>query len=154
MEIFQINDVTNEEIGNLNSDSWSNTRLLGKRPQCFPQTGWRLSFFTQRLQNDVNESFKCFLTHIMKVIFRWLWVIQKPVFGMKSILIFHSIKIILNLEPCDAIQTCCQGGFMSSSLKSTKMFRCFVFWAPGRDSRGSAPGQERVWAGQPSLSPA
>ena len=44
---------------------------------------------------------------------------------MKSILIFHSIKIILNLEPCDAIQTRCQG-FLSSSLKSTKMFRCFV----------------------------
>ena len=28
---------------------------------------------------------------------------------MKSILIFHSIKIILNLEPRDAIQSCCQG---------------------------------------------
>ena len=49
-----------------------------------------------------------------------LWVIQKPVAGMKSILIFHSIKIILNLEPRDAIQTCCQG-FLSSGLKSTKL---------------------------------
>ena len=39
---------------------------------------------------------------------------------MKSILIFHSIKIILNLEPRDAIQTCCQG-FLSSGLKSTKL---------------------------------
>ena len=28
---------------------------------------------------------------------------------MKSILIFHSIKIILNLEPRDVIQSCCQG---------------------------------------------
>ena len=80
-----------------------------------------------------------------------LWVIQKPVAGMKSILIFHSIKIILHLEPRDAIQTCCQG-FLSSGLKSTKLSaRMFCLSFEPRLAAGQT--QVRVRPGPVTWSP-
>lgn len=70
---------------------------------------------------------------------------------MKSILIFHSIKIILHLEPRDAIQTCCQG-FLSSGLKSTKLSaRMFCLSSEPRLAAGQT--QVRVRPGPVTWSP-